>query len=353
MKKQTKAIAASVRELHLSENGKPRLKRFTLSSRQALQVRELTTTMGAAFTAFCPITGLPVTFHDLPPLPAYDVPIYHPFSLNALSFLDVPSYIGKLSNSQLAGLILGLLDAAGKLSFKRGTTAMLARLKIELVLERNHLLDFIEWIANSLLKTQLYYSPLIIDYKSLNLLTLADYMDSTYSLETYSFEGSTPELITEVAPPKQWNLSDFDKVQKRLDKAIYSTWTELKSELLEQPRDYTKLIAKGELLFKSAASRFTPASITLAELLYQIKALPVDDLTLLSKQVEAAKTNHDKQQAEVLKVADSLDLLLTNLNPEPATEPEPEPEQAPEQAKAKPLTLRERLAARANPTLNP
>lgn len=172
---------------------------------------------------YCPITGLPVS-HDLPP--SIDVLMVncHPLAINAIRLLDHPAYIQQLDNAQLAGLILGLLAEANKISISPRSNALLVRAKLEAIASRNQLLDIIEWIANSLLTTKLYYPQLATSHDKLTIEALDEYMTWTYSIEVYSFDGSKPEQVK--APKPLAVISPATKVN-RLSKSFDSSLVEL------------------------------------------------------------------------------------------------------------------------------
>lgn len=180
---------------------------------------------------YCPITGLPVS-HDLPP--SLDVLMIncHPLALNAIRLLDSPQYIASFSNEQLAGLILGLLAEANKISISPKSNALLVRAKLEAIASRNNLLDIIEWIANSLLTTKLYYPTLSVSHDSLTIESLEEYMAWTYSIEVYSFGGSKPDKIKE---PKALAVTNPATKVKRLTKAYAASLAELVDELETSP----------------------------------------------------------------------------------------------------------------------
>ena len=172
---------------------------------------------------YCPITGLLVS-HDLPP--SLDVLMIncHPLAINAIRLLDHPAYIQQFDNGQLAGLILGLLAEVDKISISPRSNAFLVRAKLETIASRNQLLDIIEWIANSLLTTKLYYPKLAISHDKLTIQALDEYMAWTYSIEVYSFDGSKPELVK--APKPLAVVSPATKVN-RLSKSFDSSLDEL------------------------------------------------------------------------------------------------------------------------------
>ena len=196
----------------------------TTSSKAATIAKQLVDkaiTEGAI--CYCPITGLPVS-HDLPP--SIDVLMIncHPLAINAIRLLDHPAYIKELNNAQLAGLILGLLAESDKISISPKSNAFLVRARLETIASRNQLLDIIEWIANSLLTTKLYYPKLATSHDKLTIEALDEYMAWTYSIEVYSFDGSKPELVK--APKPLAVVSPATKVN-RLSKSFDSSLTEL------------------------------------------------------------------------------------------------------------------------------
>lgn len=192
--------------------------------------RELTLEASRQLTVWCPITGLTIETG----LPAsFDITLssLHPMAYNGAKFLDYPAYIKTLSNKELSGLILTLLAEAGKISISPKSNAYLVRAKLESISTRNNLLDLIEWIANSLYVTTLHYPPLKASHTDLTLDSLKEWMTWTYSIETYSFGGSTFELEsvegTKVKPPKALSIESMDAKIKRLNKQFNSSVKEL------------------------------------------------------------------------------------------------------------------------------
>ena len=211
---------------------------------KALRIaRELSIKAEANLTAFCSITGLPVDC-DLPPMAGFGLATIHPLAFNCRAMLDHPEYIAKLNNAHLAGLIIGLLVESDKISIKSNSSPFFVRAKLEVVASRNRLLDIIEWIANSLLVTQLYYPKLVTGHTELTLDSLQEWMEWTYSIEVYSFAGSklTPaealgavEKATKVKAPKRLKIEATEI--KRLGRQFDSSVNELVAALLLSDQD--------------------------------------------------------------------------------------------------------------------
>lgn len=205
--------------------------------------RELSIKAEANLTAFCSITGLPVDC-DLPPMAGFGLATIHPLAFNCRAMLDHPEYIAKLNNAHLAGLIIGLLVESDKISIKSNSNPFFVRAKLEVVASRNKLLDIVEWIANSLLVTQLYYPKLVTGHSELTLDSLQEWMEWTYSIEVYSFAGSklTPaealgavEKATKVKAPKRLKIEATEI--KRLGRQFDSSVNELVAALLLSDQD--------------------------------------------------------------------------------------------------------------------
>ena len=205
--------------------------------------RELSIKAEANLTAFCSITGLPVDC-DLPPMAGFGLATIHPLAFNCRAMLDHPEYIAKLNNAHLAGLIIGLLVESDKISIKANSNPFFTRAKLEVVASRNKLLDIVEWIANSLLVTQLYYPKLVTGHSELTLDSLQEWMEWTYSIEVYSFAGSklTPaealgavEKATKVKAPKRLKIEATEI--KRLGRQFDSSVSELVAALLLTEQD--------------------------------------------------------------------------------------------------------------------
>lgn len=190
-------------------------------------------------TCYCPITGLNV-MHDLPPSIEVTLISMHPLAVNGIRLLETPSYILELNNEQLAGLVLALLSEANKVTISPKSNAYLVRAKLEAIATRNQLLDIIEWIANSLLTTQLYYPTLHLDHAKLTLEQLAEYMEWTYSIETYAFDGSKG---TPVKAPKPLVVTSPEARIKRLNKQFNSTLA-LVIDAIDYCPDLTLIVAE-------------------------------------------------------------------------------------------------------------
>lgn len=224
--------------------------------------RELSIRAEASLTAFCSITGLPVDC-DLPPMAGYGLATVHPLAFNCRAMLDHPEYIAKLNNAHLAGLIIGLLVEADKISIKSNSNPFFTRAKLEVVASRNKLLDIIEWIANSLLVTQLYYPKLVTGHNELTLDSIQEWMEWTYSIEVYSFAGSklTPaealgavERATKVKAPKRLKIEATEI--RRLGRQFDSSVNELAAALLLSEQDVipSKVANNISFILKGKAS---------------------------------------------------------------------------------------------------
>lgn len=191
-------------------------------------------------TAFCSVTGLPIQT-DMPASLEFTLSTIHPMAYNGRKLLQQPAYIKELNNAQLAGLILSLLTEANKLSISPKSNAYLVRAKLEAIATKNQLLDIIEWIANSLLTTTLFYPTLAAHHDTLTLESLQEYMEWTYSIETYSFAGSVGELIkepkTKVKAPKRLVTSDGDSKARRFNRQFNSSLTDLIEAFAETTQD--------------------------------------------------------------------------------------------------------------------
>lgn len=229
---QTTAEALSSQRKLEALGRKDELKRKDkLPSRSALIAADLVRKMTNEASLFCPLSGLVAPSGDLPAHLGYYMIAYHPIAFNCWAICDQPEYVAKLSNAQLAGLVLACLNDLGKINYGRGdksTNAYMIRAKLEVVCNRNRLLDLLEWIQNSLSKTTIYYPPFQTNHKDLTLQTIQEWMDWTYSIEVYAFEGSEATPIKE---PKTLAPVSPDTQIKRLNSSLFGSWTTL---LLEQ-----------------------------------------------------------------------------------------------------------------------
>lgn len=318
--------------------------------------RELTLEAEANLTAFCSITGLTVST-DMPANLGFGIATIHPIAFNCRTLLEQPAYIAKLSNAQLAGFILGLLAEQDKIIIKKGSNAYFTRAKLEVIASRNRLLDIIEWIANSLMVTKLYYPKLVTSHTELTLDSLQEWMEWTYSIEVYSFAGSklSPtdnpsevERATKVKAPKRLKVSDT--ALRRLNRGFDSTLKDLATLLEAHTTDSipTKVAINIEHILKGKASTESSkidnllATMLLDSVLASTVQSLIDYRNAVARAVEANSTVLD----------DLVDAALTDLATEeqPVGEPileatslEEAPSLAPTLEEAPKLTFRERL----------
>lgn len=244
-------------------------KKDKLPDRASLVAKGLVKQMQAEASFFCPMSGLVAPSGGLPSNLGYFMAVYHPIAFNCWAICDQPEYIKQLDNAQLSGLILACLSDLGKINYGRGdaaTNAYLVRAKLEVVCNRNRLLDLLEWIQNSLSQTTIYYPPFNTNHSSLTLQSLQEWMDWTYSIEVYAFEGSEASPIKQ---PKKLAPVSAETQIKRLNSGLASSWATL---LVEQDGWLAKgFIAKASKYAKTLATaapvveRMLAALMALAE----------------------------------------------------------------------------------------
>lgn len=321
--------------------------------------RELSIKAEANLTAFCSITGLPVDC-DLPPMAGFGLATIHPLAFNCRAMLDHPEYIAKLSNAHLAGLIIGLLVESDKISIKTNSNHYFVRAKLEVVASRNKLLDIVEWIANSLLVTQLYYPKLVTSHTELTLDSLQEWMEWTYSIEVYSFAGSklTPaealgavEKATKVKAPKRLKIEATEI--KRLGRQFDASVNELVAALLLSDQDVIpskvanniSFILKGKVSTASSKIDNLLATIATVEELADTAQDLIDYREAAAKAVASNATELDDLLDAVLE-AEEAPVEAETVAPveaveSPIAEKAQRPVEAVEQTK---LTFKEKLA---------
>lgn len=318
--------------------------------------KELTLEACNQLTVWCPVTGLTIET-GLPT--SFDITIssLHPMAYNGAKFLDHPAYIKTLSNKELSGLILTLLAEADKISISPKSNAYLVRAKLEVVATRNDLLDLIEWIANSLYVTTLHYPPFKTCHSTLTLDTLREWMAWTYSIETYSFGGSTfdtPELEkSKVKPPKALSIETMDAKIKRLNKQFNSSVKELVAAYFNHNGTTVvaeKIINNLSPLLKDKVNDPNPKLDSLLATIATEDSTEVVDAAndLISLREAAAKAASNANELLDSAIEDALSALPTESQAKPLAEPKIEPKvEAKPQAKVeeKKLSFAERLAA--------
>ncbi len=325
-------------------------------ARHLAVARKLTLEACNQLTVWCPITGLTVETG----LPAsFDITIssLHPMAYNGAKFLDHPAYIKTLSNKELSGLILTLLAEAGKISISPKSNAYLVRAKLEVVATRNDLLDIIEWIANSLYVTTLHYPPFKTCHSTLTLDTLREWMSWTYSIETYSFGGSTFELESvegsKVKPPKALSIESMDAKIKRLNKQFNSSVKELVAAYFNHNGTTVvaeKIINNLSPLLKDKVNDPNPKLDSLLATIATEESPEIVEAAndLISLREAAAKAASNANELLDSAIEDALSALPTESQAKPLAEPKIEPKvEVKPQAKVeeKKLSFAERLAA--------
>ncbi len=325
-------------------------------ARHLAVARKLTLEACNQLTVWCPITGLTVETG----LPAsFDITIssLHPMAYNGAKFLDHPAYIKTLSNKELSGLILTLLAEAGKISISPKSNAYLVRAKLEVVATRNDLLDIIEWIANSLYVTTLHYPPFKTCHSTLTLDTLREWMAWTYSIETYSFGGSTFELESvegsKVKPPKALSIESMDAKIKRLNKQFNSSVKELVAAYFNHNGTTVvaeKIINNLSPLLKDKVNDPNPKLDSLLATIATEESPEIVEAAndLISLREAAAKAASNANELLDSAIEDALSALPTESQAKPLAEPKIESKvEVKPQAKVeeKKLSFAERLAA--------
>lgn len=273
-----------------------------LPSRSALIAADLVRKMESEASLFCPLSGLVAPAGGLPAHVGYYMTAYHPLAFNCWAICDQPAYVAKLSNEHLAGLVLACLNDLGKINYGRGdkaTNAYLIRAKLEVVCNRNRLLDLLEWIQNSLGQTTIYYPPFQTNHKDLTLQSLQDWMDWTYSIEVYAFEGSE---ATPIKQPKTLAPVSADTQIKRLNSSLFGSWTTL---LLEQEGWLSDaFVAKAAKYSKTLATAAPVVERMLAALMAQAEeagcAQAIEEAADFISEVEEARELAASIQAKQL-----------------------------------------------------
>ena len=323
---------------------KARIPTKGFDSKAAKIAARLTIEASSSLTCFCSVTGLTVST-DLPPSFDFTLATLHPMAFNGRKLLAQPDYIRSLNNAQLAGLILSLLAEADKITIPANSNAYLVRAKLETICSKNKLLDIIEWIANSLLVTRLYYPKLTAHHSDLSLESLDEYMEWTYSIETYSFGGSAFEPSrdledferkTKVKAPKRLKLESLDSKIKRLNKSFNSSLAELSALLLESKQTTipAQLAANLRKVLKDKVDEPNPKidNMLSAALVEPDLADCIQDLIDLRAAAKAARSEHGT----------NLDALLQTIDSVEPSQPTPVAEQP--KAEAKAPSFAERLA---------
>lgn len=327
---------------------KARIPTKGFDSKAAKIAARLTLEASSNLTCFCSITGLSIAT-DLPPSFDFTLATLHPLAFNGRKLLAQPDYIRSLNNAQLAGLILSLLAEADKIVIPSTSNAYLVRAKLETICSKNKLLDIIEWIANSLLVTRLYYPKLTAHHSELSLESLDEYMEWTYSIETYSFGGSAFEPSqdleaferkTKVKAPKRLKLESLDSKIKRLNKSFNSSLAELSALLLES-KQTTIPAPLASSLRKVLKDKVDEPNSKIDAMLAAALNEPdladcVQDLIDLRAAAKAARADHGT----------NLDALLQTIDSVEPSQPTPAPTPVVEQpkAEAKATSFLERLA---------
>lgn len=323
--------------------------------------RKLTLEASRQLTVWCPITGLTIET-GLPASFYITLSSLHPMAYNGAKFLDHPAYIKTLSNKELSGLILTLLAEVGKISISPKSNAYLVRAKLESISTRNDLLDLIEWIANSLYVTTLHYPPLKASHTTLTLESLKEWMEWTYSIETYSFGGSTFELESvegsKVKPPKALAIESMDSKIKRLNKQFNASVKELVAAYFSHNGTTVvaeKIINNLSPLLKDKVNDPNPKLDSLLETIATEDSTEVVDAAndLISLREAAAKAASNANELLDSAIEDAF-LSLSSAeeapNPDTLDKPAPAPAPAPvveAKVEEKKLSFAERLAALA------
>lgn len=296
--------------------------------------RRLAVEANASLSCLCPISGL-TTNSDLPSANGFFIPAVHPIALNALAVMEQPAYINLLSDAQLAALILSLLAAMDKITITANSNAYLVRAKLETIADRSKMLDIIEWIANSLLVTTRYYPKFTTSHSTLTLESIDEYMEWTYSIEVYSFQGSDYEAVsredlaaleskTKVKRPKRIKEETSEAKTKRLTRSfnrlIPSLVEEVTNSIAVVDSLPAKLISNLATILKDGATNTSPAIDELIELLTST-ADATDSADLLTTVVELAELREAAQYSiraaseDLLALFDSIEPAATNDEP--------------------------------------
>lgn len=186
--------------------------------------RQLELRTEAEATVICPISGLIVP-SDLPPTDNAFLVCAHPIVFNALAIIDSNEYVNKLSESQLAGLILAMLHTLGKGSISPKSSAFAVNVRMQALFKKEELLEFAAWVFDNLGRTNAYYPPIELSHETMHKGTFLEYTNWVANLSTdFLASGVEERTIKPTTPSTEVQI-------KRLDSAAYDEWLDMASKL--------------------------------------------------------------------------------------------------------------------------
>lgn len=239
-----------------------------ISHKAQAVAREWALKTEAEATILCPITGLQVV-SDLPATDNNFLVCTHPIVFNALAICTKQEYINKLSDTQMAGLILALLNTVNKLSIDVASNAFAINIRLRTVFTRAELQEFAEWIYDNLIRTNAYYPAMQLHHAEINKSTIENYTNWIASISNEFYVSNVEERIIKPTTPST------DTQIRRLDTAAYDEWLDMTSKVMlpksfiEKAKPYikklvsttnadliAKICSKAEALVKDEAEGF-------------------------------------------------------------------------------------------------